>query len=57
MKALRVMRFGGKPMTEEEIKTMVFRRETRCKKQKHAGVTNNFGVTWCKDCGMLMKNV
>ena len=39
----------------EENQKRFFRVENRCKKQKHAGVTNSFGVTWCKDCGLLMK--
>jgi len=43
-------------MTTEELKTREFRRNTRCKKHKHAGVTNGFGVTWCKDCGTLINN-
>jgi hypothetical protein len=41
--------------TTEENQKRFFRVENRCKKQKHAGVTNSFGVTWCKDCGLLMK--
>jgi hypothetical protein len=58
MKEVRMIRMtkeGGVPMTTDEVKTMMFRRETRCKKQKHAPVTNTFGVTWCKDCGTLIQ--
>ena len=38
----------------EKDKVRWFRIQNRCKKQKHAPVTNNFGVTWCKDCGTLI---
>ena len=60
MKTARMIRMtkeGGVPMSTDEVKTMLFRRETRCKKQKHAPVANTFGVTWCKDCGLLMKSI
>lgn len=54
-KSIRMTKDGGVPMTEVEVKTMMFRREIRCKKHNHAPVTNTFGVTWCKDCGTLIQ--
>ena len=42
-------------VTTEENKTRLFRVENRCKKQKHTPITNDFGVTWCKDCGVLIQ--
>ena len=42
-------------VTTEENKIRLFRVENRCKKQKHTPITNDFGVTWCKDCGVLMQ--
>jgi hypothetical protein len=42
-------------MTLEENKTRLFRVANRCKKQKHTPITNDFGVTWCKDCGTLIQ--
>ena len=61
MKPLKVGKLGKNgeviEWTPEEITRRVFRRETRCKKGNHTGVTNDFGVTWCQDCGLLMKTV
>ena len=35
----------------------LWRAKNRCNKQKHDGVVNPMGVTWCKDCGLLMKTI
>jgi hypothetical protein len=40
-------------LTEQERRTL--RIKNRCNKSKHTPSTNPFGVTWCKDCGNLMK--
>jgi len=42
--------------THEKNQVRWFRIQNRCKKHKHAPITNNFGVTWCKDCGTLINN-
>lgn len=55
VRSIRMTEDGGVPMTPEEVKRMMFRREMRCKKHKHDPVTNTFGVTWCKDCGTLIQ--
>jgi len=52
---LRDMNQINPNINTEENQKRLFRVENRCKKQKHAGVPNSFGVTWCKDCGLLMK--
>lgn len=55
VRSIRMTKDGGVPMTPEEVKRMMFRREMRCKKHKHDPVTNTFGVTWCSDCGTLIQ--
>jgi hypothetical protein len=42
-------------MKDNEIR--LWRVKSRCVKGKHAPKENNFGVCWCKDCGVLIKNV
>ena len=42
-----------KELTEQERRAL--RIKNRCNKGKHTPFTNPFGVTWCKDCGNLMK--
>lgn len=43
-----------KPELTQKERTAL-RIKNRCKKGKHTPRTNTFGVTWCKDCGNLMK--
>lgn len=44
-------------MKSKDNKLRLWRVKTRCVKGKHAANENNFGVSWCKDCGKLIKNV
>jgi hypothetical protein len=37
------------------LKERLWRIENRCKKQKHTPKTNRMGITFCTDCGMLIK--
>jgi len=42
-------------MERENNEVRLWRVKNRCDKQKHLPVENSFGITWCKDCGKLIK--
>jgi hypothetical protein len=44
-------------MIPKDNEVRLWRVKNRCVKGKHAPNENTFGVSWCKDCGNLIKNV
>ena len=44
-------------MIPKDNEVRLWRVNNRCEKGKHAPKVNSFGVCWCKDCGVLIKNV
>jgi hypothetical protein len=40
-------------MKDNEVR--LWRVKNRCDRQKHSPVENNFGVSFCKDCGKLIQ--